>query len=57
MPQFELFGDSLVPIDIDSLEVIQQPASLSDHHQQTAARAVVFLVCLEMLGQMVNPLR
>jgi len=57
MAQLKLFGDGLVPIDIDSLEVIQQPSSLADHHQQPAARAVVLLVCLEMLGQMVNPLR
>ena len=49
MAQLELFGDGLVPIDIDSLEVIQQPASLSDHHQQTAARAVVFLVCSQVI--------
>lgn len=57
MAQLEFLGDSLIPVHVDSLEIIQQPPSLADHHQQPAARTMVFFVLLEMFGQVINPLR
>ena len=55
--QFQLFGDGLIAADIGVVEIIQQPPPLADHHQQAAAGAMIFLVLLQMLGQMIDPLR
>lgn len=38
------------------MEVIQQSPALSDHHQQSTARAVVFDVLLQVFGQMIDAL-
>ncbi len=46
LAEFELLGDGLVAVDVYALEVIQQPTTLADHHQQPTAGAVVFLVLL-----------
>jgi len=37
-------------------EIVQQTAALIDHHDQSAARCMVFHVGLEMRGQIVDPL-
>jgi hypothetical protein len=55
--QFQLFGDRLVTIHVLGVEIIQQPAPLADHHQQSPAGAVIFEVFLQMFGQVVDPLR
>ena len=55
--QFQFLRDRLVTAQVRGLQVIEQAAALADHHQQPAARAVVLLVGLKMLGQMVDPLR
>jgi len=39
------------------MEVIQQTPALTHHYEQTTPRAVIFQVLLEVLGQMVDPLR
>jgi len=57
MTQLQLLGDGLVTFRVRGVEIIQQTAALAYHHQQPAARAVVFFVRLQMLGQMVDPLR
>ena len=38
-------------------KIFEQAAALADHHQQPAARAVIFFVGLQMLGQMVDAMR
>jgi hypothetical protein len=57
MAQLELFGDRLVAIHVGALQVIEQAPALTDHHQQSAAGAVILLVALKVFGQMVDPLR
>ena len=57
MAQFQLFRDRLVSFAVRALQIIQKAATLANHHQQPATRTMVFLVALQMLGQMVNPLR
>jgi hypothetical protein len=54
--QFQLFGDGLVPGEVSGVEVIQKAAALADHFEEAAARAVVFDVFLQMLGQVIDPL-
>jgi hypothetical protein len=55
--QLELFRDRLVTAQIGVLQVIKEAAALADHHEQSATGAVILLVALQMLGQMVDPLR
>jgi hypothetical protein len=38
------------------LEVIQEATTAADHHEEAAAGGMVFLVRLEMLGQLTDPL-
>src|SRR5690606_25578198 len=49
--QTQLFDDRLVAGDIAVLQIVEQPAALTDHLQKALARVVVFLVGLEVLGQ------
>jgi len=55
LSELQLFGNRLVTIHIYGLQVIQQPAAFTDHHQQSPARTMVFLVLLQVLSQMVDP--
>ena len=57
MAQLELLGDGLVTVDVGVVEVIQQPAALTNHHQQSTTGTVVFLAVLQVLRQMVDALR
>ena len=50
----EFRNDGLIALGIVFLEVVQQAASLADQHEKAAARAVVFLVRLEVLRQLAN---
>ena len=51
------FGNhSLVALGIVFLEVVEQATALADQHEKSAARAVVFLVRLEVLRQLPNTL-
>jgi hypothetical protein len=51
------FGDNaLVALGIVFLEVVEQATPLADQHEKAAARAVVFLVRLEVLRQLTDTL-
>jgi hypothetical protein len=52
----ELANDCLIPLGIVFLQVIEQASALADQHEKSAARAVVFLVRLEVLRQLAYPL-
>jgi len=55
--QLELLGNRLVTAEVRALQIFEQAAALADHDQQATARAVIFLVGLEMLRQMVDAVR
>ena len=57
MAQLELLGERLVAAQIRVVQIIEEPAALADHQQQPAARAVILLGRLQMLGQLVDALR
>jgi hypothetical protein len=49
------FGDDrLVALGIVFLQVVEQATALADQHEQATARAVIFLVRLEVLRQLAN---
>ena len=50
----EFGDDGLVTLGIVFLEVVEQATALADQHEKAAARAVVFLVRLEVLRQLAN---
>jgi len=50
----EFRDDGLVALGIVFLKVVEQATPLADQHEKTAARAVVFLVRLEVLRQLAN---
>ena len=50
----KFMNDGFIALGIVCLQVIQKPASLADQHEKPAARAVVFLVRLEVLRQLAN---
>jgi hypothetical protein len=52
----ELADHGLVSLGVVFLQIVQQAATLADQHEKSAARAVVFLVRLEVLRQLANPL-
>src|SRR5579872_2667177 len=52
----EFADDRLVTLGIVFLQIVQQATALADQHEKPAARAVVFLVRLEVLRQLANPL-
>lgn len=45
-----------IPIGVGALQVVQQASALADQHQEAAARSVILLVCLEVLGELGNAL-
>jgi len=55
--QAELADEFVIPFDVSTLEVVEHTPSLRDHLEQPPARMVVFLVSLEVLGQLVDALR
>ncbi len=56
MTEAEFLNHSFVATGIVSLEVVEQAATLADQHEKTAARAVIFLVHLEVFRQSTNAL-
>ena len=50
----ELGDNGFVALGIVFLEVVEQATPLADQHEKAAARAVVFLVRLEVLRQLAN---
>jgi len=55
--QLQFLGNRLVTAQIGILQVFQKAAALADHDQQPATRAVIFLIGLQVLGQMIDALR
>jgi hypothetical protein len=54
LTEAEFLYDSLVPLGIVFLEVVEQATPLADQHEKTAARSVILLVRLEVLRQLTN---
>src|SRR5680860_1874417 len=53
----ELRDECPVPVDVVAPEVVEQPTTPSDQHEQPTARVMVLLVDLQVLRQVVDPLR
>ena len=56
LSQAETTDQFVVAIDLDALQIIQQAAALADQLEQAAARVIVFLMRLEMIGEFVDAL-
>ena len=52
----ELANDVAVPVRIAPFQIVQEATTLAYQHQQSAARAVIFLVGFEMLGEFCDAL-
>jgi hypothetical protein len=52
----EFRNHGLIPLGIVFLQIVEQATPLADQHEKPAARAVVFLVRLEVLRQLPNTL-
>lgn len=52
----EFLDDCTVPVDVRLFEVSEQIPALTDHFQEAASRVMVFLVGLQVVGQIVNSL-
>jgi hypothetical protein len=50
----ELGNNGFVPFRVVLLQVVEQTTTPADHHEKSAARAVVFLVRLEVFRQLTN---
>ena len=57
LADFETANDVEVTLRIDLFEVIQQPPTTADQHQQASPAGEIPLVTLQMLGQSVDPRR
>jgi len=55
--EIELLKEALVAVARRAFEVIQQSAAPGHHHEQTAARSVVFGMGLKVIGQHLDALR
>jgi hypothetical protein len=56
LPQTETVDNLSVPIRIAAIQVVQQPAAPIDHHDQSAARSMIFRVGFEVGGEVVDAL-
>lgn len=56
MAQSQSSNDFVILLDVRLLQVIEQTSTVLDHFQQSASRMIVFLVCLEVLGEFGNAL-
>jgi len=50
----EFRNHGFIPLGIVFLQIVEQATPLADQHEKAAARAVVFLVRLEVLRQLAN---
>jgi len=55
-PDTKFFDDGSVSLDILAFQVIEKPSSLPDDLEKTAPAVMIFLVNLEMLRQIRDPL-
>ena len=46
----------VVALDVCTLQIIEQTATLRDHLEQAAPRVIVLLMDFEMFGELVDPL-
>ena len=46
----------MVALDVCTLQIIEQTATLRDHLEQAAPRVIVLFMDLEMFGELVDPL-
>jgi hypothetical protein len=46
----------MVALDVCTLQIIEQTASLRDHLEQAAPRVIILFVDFEVFGKLVNPL-
>ena len=46
----------MVALDVCTLQIIEQTASLRDHLEQAAPRVIVLFMDFEMFGELVDPL-
>jgi hypothetical protein len=56
MTQSESSNDFVILLNVRLLQVIEQTPAMLDHLQQPTSRMVVFLVSLEVLGELANAL-
>jgi hypothetical protein len=54
--QPELGYELAVSLDVLTAEIIEQPATPTHHHQQTAPSMMVTFVLTEMLGEVIDAL-
>ena len=57
LPELELARHGHVAIRIGLMQIIEQAAALANHLEKPAAGAVIFNILLQMLSEMVDPLR
>src|SRR5262249_6714351 len=56
LAEIEAPDERAVALDVGALQVVELPAALADELQEAAARGVVLLVRLEVLGEVRDPL-
>ena len=57
LTELELAGYSHIAAVIGPMQIIKQTTALTYHLEQSAAGTVIFMVLLQMLSEMVDPLR
>ena len=57
LAEAELGDERQITVTVLLAEIVEQRTTLVDHHQQAAAGVVVLGVPLEVLGQVLDPLR
>jgi len=50
----KFLGNAQVAFFVAALEVAEQALALADHAEQAASAVIVFLIFLEVLGELVN---
>ena len=56
VPETKILNERAILLDIGSLEVVEQPATLADHLEQAATTVMVFRVRAEMPSEVADPL-
>src|SRR5690606_9863106 len=56
-PQPETADQALITVLVDLLQVVEQLPALVHHPKQTAARMMVLVMTIEVLGELVDPRR
>jgi hypothetical protein len=57
LTEFQFPSDSDVAIIVSFVQIIEQTTALANHLEQAPAGAVIFIVLLQMLSQVIDPLR